>query len=106
MSPNCPFWLAGSPVEGNAQPLRRPDLVIEDEEPLVSDLGSTLGTMVNGRAIGHHFMTDAESLHRGENHVVAGGWGSPFEFLVSIGIHKLDSRRYPQVMQRSGAEFS
>jgi CRP/FNR family transcriptional regulator, cyclic AMP receptor protein len=79
-----PFLVGRVPVEGNAQPLRRPDLVIEDEEPLVSDLGSTLGTMVNGRAIGHHFMTDAESLHRGENHVVAGGWGSPFEFLVSI----------------------
>jgi hypothetical protein len=30
------------------------------------DLGSTLGTMVNGRAIGHHFMKDAEPLHRGE----------------------------------------
>jgi pSer/pThr/pTyr-binding forkhead associated (FHA) protein len=81
--------------------LRRPDLLIEDEAPfrlsrhhfmiarsgdrvLVSDLGSTLGTMVNGRAIGHHFMKDAEPLHRGENHVVAGGWDSPFEFLVSI----------------------
>ena len=23
--------------------------------------------------------------HRGENHIVAGGWNSPFEFLVSIG---------------------
>ena len=88
-------------LEGNAQRLRRPDLLIEDEEPfrlsrqhfmiarsgdrlLVSDLGSTLGTMVNGWAIGHHFMKDAEPLHRGENHIVAGGKDSPFEFLVSI----------------------
>lgn len=51
---------------------------------LVSDLGSTLGTMVNGRAIGHHFMRDAEPLHRGENHVVAGGKDSPFKFSVFI----------------------
>jgi hypothetical protein len=53
-----------------------PDLTIEDEEPfrlsrdhfmilrsgdrlLVSDLGSALGTIVNGQAIGHHFMKDA-----------------------------------------------
>ncbi|MGA9216491.1 MAG: FHA domain-containing protein, partial [Methylocella sp.] len=97
-----PFLVGRVPVDGDAQPLRRPDLLIDDEEPfrlsrqhfmiarsgdrlLVSDLGSTLGTMVNGRAIGHHFMKDAEPLHRGENHIVAGGWNSPFEFLVSIG---------------------
>ena len=97
-----PFLVGRVPVDGDAQPLRRPDLLIDDEEPfrlsrqhfmiarsgdrlLVSDLGSTLGTMVNGRAIGHHFMKDAEPLHRGENHIVAGGWNSPFEFLLSIG---------------------
>jgi CRP/FNR family transcriptional regulator, cyclic AMP receptor protein len=96
-----PFLVGRAPVEGDAQPLHRPDLLIEDEEPfrlsrqhfmiaqsgdqlLVSDLGSTLGTMVNGRAIGRHFMKDAEPLHRGENHVLAGGKDSPFEFLVSI----------------------
>ena len=97
-----PFLAGRTPVEGEAKPLRLPDLLIEDEAPfrlsrqhfmiarsgdrvLVSDLGSTLGTMVNGRAIGRHFMKDAEPLHRGENHIVAGGWNSPFEFLVSIG---------------------
>jgi CRP/FNR family transcriptional regulator, cyclic AMP receptor protein len=96
-----PFLVGRVPVGGDAQPLRCPDLLIDDEEPfrlsrqhfmiarsgdrlLVSDLGSTLGTWVNGWAIGHHFMKDAEPLHRGENHVVAGGKGSPFEFLVSI----------------------
>jgi len=96
-----PFLVGRVPVEGDAQPLRRPDLLIEDEEPfrlsrqhfiiarsgdrlLVSDLGSTLGTMVNGWAIGHHFMKDAEPLHRGENHVVAGGKDSPFKFSVFI----------------------
>jgi CRP/FNR family transcriptional regulator, cyclic AMP receptor protein len=96
-----PFLVGRVPVEGDARHLRRPDLLIEDEEPfrlsrqhfmiagsgdqlLVSDLGSTRGTMVNGWAIGHHFMKDAEPLHRGENHIVAGGKNSPFKFSVFI----------------------
>lgn len=96
-----PFLVGRLPVEDEAAPSQRPDLLIEDEEPfrlsrqhfmiarsgdrlLVSDLGSTLGTIVNGRPIGHDFMTDAAPLRRGENHVIAGGWGSPFEFLVSV----------------------
>jgi hypothetical protein len=54
-------------------------------ELFISDLRSTLGTIVNGQAIGHHFMRDAALLRRGENYVLAGGWGSPFEFVVSIG---------------------
>jgi CRP/FNR family transcriptional regulator, cyclic AMP receptor protein len=72
-----PFLVGRVPVEGDAPPLRRPDLLIEDEEPfrlsrqhfmiarsddrlLVSDLGSALGTMVNGWAtLGHHFRKDA-----------------------------------------------
>jgi CRP/FNR family transcriptional regulator, cyclic AMP receptor protein len=95
-----PFLVGRAAVKGEAEPLRRPDLVIADEEPfrlsrqhfmiarsgdrlLVSDLG-TLGTIVNGRAIGHHFMKDAAPLHRGENHVLAGGWDSPFEFIISV----------------------
>jgi len=96
-----PFLAGRIPVEGEAKPLRLPDLLIEDEAPfrlsrqhfmitrsgdrlILSDLGSTLGTIVNGQAIGHHFTKDAAPLHRGQNHVVAGGWDSPFEFLVSI----------------------
>ena len=64
-----PFLVGRIPVEGDAQPSRRPDLLIEDKEAfrlsrqhfmiarsgdrlLVSDLGSALGTMVNGWAIG------------------------------------------------------
>ena len=96
-----PFLVGRVPVEGDAQPSRCPDLLIEDKGPfrlsrqhfmiarsgdrlLVSDLGSTLGTMVNGWAVGHHFMKDTEPLHRGENHVVAGGEDSPFKFSVFI----------------------
>lgn len=97
-----PFVVGRVPVAGEAEPPRHPDLPIEDEEPfrlsrdhfmiirsrdrlLAADLGSTLGTIVNGQAIGHHFMRDAAPLHRGENRIIAGGWGSPFEFAVSVG---------------------
>ena len=99
---HLPFVVGRVPVAGEAEPARHPDLTIEDEEPfrlsrdhfmiprsgdrlLVSDLGSTLGTIVNGQAIGHHFMKDAVPLHRGENRIIAGGWNSPFEFVVSVG---------------------
>ncbi len=96
-----PFVVGRLPAVDEAEPMRRPDLVIEDEEPfrlsrqhfmvarsgnrlLISDLGSKLGTIINGQAIGHHFTRDSAPLHRGENHVVAGGRDSHFEFLVSV----------------------
>jgi hypothetical protein len=31
-------------------------------------------------------MTDTAPLHHGENRIVAGGWDSPFEFVVLIGV--------------------
>ena len=96
-----PFLVGRLPVEGESKSSRRPDLLIEDERPfrlsrqhfmiarsgdqlLVSDLGSTLGTIVNGRPIGQDFTKDAAPLHPGENHVVAGGRDSPFAFSVSV----------------------
>ena len=96
-----PFVVGRPAVEDEAKPLRQPDLLIEDEEPFrlsrrhfmiarssdrlfVSDLGSTLGTIVNGQPIGHNFMMDAAPLHRGQNHILAGGWNSPFGFSLSI----------------------
>jgi CRP-like cAMP-binding protein len=96
-----PFVVGRSPVRGEAKPPRELDLVIEDEQPfrlsrehfmikrssdqlLVWDLGSTLGTIVNDQAIGHHFSKDAAPLRRGENCIVAGGWHSPFAFSVSV----------------------
>lgn len=85
-----PFLVGRIPVTGEAKASRHPDLLIADGVPfrlsrqhfliarngdqlLVSDLGSALGTVVNGRAIGSHFMKDDAPLHRGENHIVAGG---------------------------------
>jgi CRP-like cAMP-binding protein len=78
-----------------------PDLLIEDDEPfrlsrqhfmigrsgqrlVLHDLGSTLGTILNGTSIGSDFSKDAAPLRRGENHVIAGGRGSPFCFLLSV----------------------
>jgi CRP/FNR family cyclic AMP-dependent transcriptional regulator len=97
-----PFVVGRAVAEDEAPPLRRPDLVIEDQKPfrlsrqhfmivrdgghlMVSDLGSTLGTLVNGQAIGHHFMKDAAPLHRGDNRIIAGGADSPFAFALSVG---------------------
>jgi hypothetical protein len=98
-----PYVVGRRPLQGEAEPARHPNLMIEDAVPfrlsrdhfmitggknrlLILDLGTTLGTIVNGRAIGHHFMNDAAPLRRGENRIVAGGWGSPFEFVVSVGL--------------------
>jgi hypothetical protein len=99
---HLPFVIGRAPLAGEAPPRRQPDLVLADKQPfrlsrdhfmiargdgrlLVSDLGSRLGTIVDGQGIGHHFMRDAVPLHAGENCVIAGGWGSPFEFEVSVG---------------------
>ena len=96
-----PFLVGRLPVHGEATSSRRLDLQIEDEAPfrlsrqhfmiarigdqlLVSDLGSTLGTIVNGRPIGQDFTKDTAPLQRGENHVVAGGRDSPIALLVLV----------------------
>ena len=96
-----PFLVGRAPAEGESEPSRRPDLLIEDEEPyrlsrqhfviarsgdrlLVSDVGSKLGTIVNGQPIGHHFMNDAAPLRPGDNQIVAGGADSPFSLLIAV----------------------
>ncbi|MBO0733429.1 MAG: cyclic nucleotide-binding domain-containing protein [Methylocapsa sp.] len=97
-----PFVIGRTPAENETLPSQHPDLSINDYLPfrlsrqhfmigrtvggfVAADLGSTLGTLVNGQAIGHYFTKDSAPLHRGENHIVAGGSDSPFKFLVSIG---------------------
>jgi hypothetical protein len=96
-----PFVVGRLHLEGEGLSALVPDLLIEDNRPfrlsrqhfmitrsgqqlLISDLGSTLGTIVNGQAIGHHFMRDTAPLIHGENDVLAGGRDSLFEFTVSV----------------------
>ena len=51
---------------------------------VVRDLESTLGTIVNQRAIGRDFPLDSAPLRQGANTIVAGGRGSPFVFTVTV----------------------
>jgi CRP/FNR family cyclic AMP-dependent transcriptional regulator len=98
---NFPFVVGRVPLPGESEPPRSPNLQIRDDVPFrlsrdhfavqqmssgfnVSDLNSTLGTMVNGKPIGTHFMQDSAPLQRGENRVTAGGYDSPFDFVILI----------------------
>jgi hypothetical protein len=96
-----PFVVGRRPVAGEGLPPREPDLMLDDPQPFrlsrnhfvieqrpegyhVRDLCSTLGTIVNGQAIGDQFGGDDVRLRLGENEVIAGGIGSRFVFSVSI----------------------
>jgi CRP/FNR family transcriptional regulator, cyclic AMP receptor protein len=99
---SLPFVVGRVPAANESAAPRQPDLLVEDRKPfrlsrdhfiieyrddrlVVSDLGSRLGTVVNGLPIGWDFMRDSATLHRGENRIIAGGQDSPFEFVVSVG---------------------
>lgn len=56
----------------------------QDEGICVRDLGSKLGTRVNGASIGLDFGRDSEPLVWGENSVVAGGANSGFTFRIIV----------------------
>src|SRR5215472_8435145 len=96
-----PFVIGRRPLAGEGLPSLQPDLMLDDTAPFrlsrnhflierrdegyhVRDLGSTLGTIVNGEPIGHYFRTDDASLRAGENEVIAGGMDSSFVFSVFI----------------------
>lgn len=98
---SVPFLVGRSLLPGEASAPRELNFTLEDHVPLrlsrnhfaivsrngnyyVDDLRSTLGTAVNGRAIGEHFGSDEAQLAVGENEIVAGGKGSPFVFLVTV----------------------
>ena len=51
---------------------------------VVYDLGSKLGTKVNGEFLGPHFGKDAKTLELGENTITAGGMDSPYIFKVRL----------------------
>lgn len=96
-----PFSVGRSPVGKEPEPAVPIDLKIPDSRPFrlsrqhfalypnprgcgVLDLGSALGTEVNGELLGHNFGKDFEYLKLGENKITAGGVGSPFTFKVLV----------------------
>ena len=96
-----PFQVGRQPKPTEPAPYVNMNLTIPDHPPyrlsrmhfaiegtatgyLVRDLGSTLGTQLNGEFLGHHFARDSRNLETGENLVVAGGVGSPFVFRILI----------------------
>jgi CRP/FNR family transcriptional regulator, cyclic AMP receptor protein len=97
-----PFLVGRRPAAGERGPGGAVQLELEDTAPYrlsrrhfavvvgaeglaVSDDNSTLGTAVNGEAVGEQFPRSEASLRRGENLVVAGGAGSPFAFRLVVG---------------------
>ena len=97
-----PFAVGRLPAAGQPGPGGAVQLKLEDTAPYrlsrrhfavvagaeglaVRDDYSTLGTVVNGEAVGEQFPRSEVSLRRGENLVVAGGAGSPFAFKLVVG---------------------
>ncbi len=94
-----PFSVGRLPVGKEREAVVPIDLIISDSRPFrisrqhfafyqnpegcgILDLGSALGTEVNGVFLGHNFGKDFEYLKLGENRITAGGVGSPFRFKV------------------------
>lgn len=94
-----PFSVGRLPVGKEPEPVVPIDLLVSDSRPFrlsrqhfafyqnprgcgILDLGSALGTEVNGVFLGHDFGKDFEYLKLGENQITAGGVGSPFTFKV------------------------
>lgn len=98
---HLPFVVGRRTVSGEEGPRRAPDLLLEDHRPFrlsrdhfmivarngtpyLRDLFSTLGTIVNGVAIGEHFGRDEVALRPGVNTVIAGGSDSRFAFTITV----------------------
>ena len=96
-----PFCVGRLPKANEPRPAIPMDLSLPDSTPLrlsrrhfsldrsregyiVRDLGSTLGTEVDGEFLGEQFGRDYKDLRMGENIVTAGGLGSPFTFKVLL----------------------
>lgn len=96
-----PFSVGRLPKEREPKPTIPIDLTLPDSTPfklsrqhfsvnrsregyIVRDLGSTLGTELNGEFLGEQFGRDHKDLRMGENIITAGGLGSPFVFKVFL----------------------
>jgi len=56
----------------------------EGDNYFVRDRGSTLGTVVNGTAIGVHYATLTCDLKKGENSILVGSHRTPFKFRIDL----------------------
>lgn len=95
-------FVVGRRVENPASPAPPIQMLLTDKNPFrlsrihfaferdgkgrigVRDLGSTLGTQVNGEFLGGDAPRDRMPLEIGENMVLAGGENSPFAFLAVV----------------------
>lgn len=96
-----PFGIGRKPLRHEQTPRTEMSLMLIDSKPynlsrshfmiehgpdglMVRDVGSHLGTEVNGQRIGVDNMLNAATLHIGENEVAAGGHDTPFRFIIEI----------------------
>lgn len=96
-----PFLVGRRPTPHEDPPAVEVDLALPDAKPyrlsrlhfaiepagdnyVVRDLSSHLGTLVNGEALGDHFLHDRKLLDIGENSIVAGGVEADFSFVLRI----------------------
>jgi len=96
-----PYGVGRKPKRGEQIP--RTDIILQfsDERPynlsrhhfmielgrpglMIRDAGSQLGTLVNGERIGLDEPRNAVSLHIGENIIEAGGYDTPFHFIIEV----------------------
>jgi CRP-like cAMP-binding protein len=97
-----PFMVGRTAGEHEQDMIIEPDLPLEEPPPhhlsrrhfliyaqddgiYLRDLGSTLGTTVNGTPIGRKFNTSVAELTPGENRVTAGDAHSSYAFVVNVG---------------------
>jgi len=96
-----PFGIGRKPLRHEQTPRTEMSLMLIDNKPynlsrshfviehgpdalMVRDVGSHLGTEVNGERIGVDNILNAMVLRMGENEVAAGGHDTPFRFIIEI----------------------
>ena len=77
-------------LAANDHQLSREHFAIEKRDGvlIVRDLGSHLGTMVNGQRISRFDYEAAAALRLGANEVIAGGADSPYRFVIDVDAGK------------------
>ena len=98
---DMPFGIGRKPLRGEKVPRANIALMFSDSKPynlsrshfvieqghaalMIRDVGSQLGTVVNGTRIGLDEVHNALPLHIGENTIAAGGADTPFRFVLDI----------------------